>query len=573
MNGYQMIKSLCLCFFLFLFQSLQAEPYKQNNESMMLHAIDIIKYTLHVGYAPAEWKDKWHGWNLDSEAEKSKMKIRGKNLSVKEFQQVLKEFLYSTKDYHVGITFFSTEHAYLPFRVKGANGKYFITYIDRETLPVKQFPFHTGDELVAFDGVETKEAVDRIRERDIGSGNEETDLLMAAFYLTNRDGSLGHLVPKGEVDLEVKSKATGKILTHTLVWNYFPEKISAKHLLIRPFEQLSPRELLLSVVKREFLYHRFNSLKCAYERKGEKNLDPDEMGGKKGFIPFLGRTLWVSDKFIHFHAYIFESPSKKKIGFIRIPTYMGSDEEADEFCEIIRLFQRNTDALIIDQVNNPGGYLFYLYSISSMLTDVPMHSHKHKINITQKDVMLALTLMPVFDEIINDEDAKSLFGDTLDGIQVNMEVAQSFQTYFKYVISEWEKGKTLMDPCHVLGLDKIYPNKKGRYTKPLLVLTNGLDFSSADFFPALMQDNMRAKILGTKTAGAGGIVLETAFPNLLGIEYYHYTGSIAERKDLSPIENLGVTPDILYEITENDIQYNYPGYVSKILETIEEMTE
>jgi C-terminal processing protease CtpA/Prc len=104
-----------------------------------------------------------------------------------------------------------------------------------------------------------------------------------------------------------------------------------------------------------------------------------------------------------------------------------------------------------------------------------------------------------------------------------------------------------------------------------MVLINELDFSGGDFFPAIMQDNKRAVILGTRTAGAGGYVLQYQFPNLSGIYLFSLTGSLAERDGGDMIENLGVTPDVGYELTPDDLEFGYQGYKSKIVSTMEEM--
>ncbi|CRX38079.1 protease-like activity factor CPAF [Estrella lausannensis] len=554
------------------FLRFQGEATTQS-EAMMLQTVDIIKNTFEVGYAPAEWKRDFTGWDLDAEVEQLKAKIRGRNLSLKEFHVALKDFFNTTRDYHTGISFYSTEVSYLPFRIKGAGRRYFISHIDWEKFPTQTDPVEVGDEVLTFDGQPTRDEVLKIKEREVGAGDTETDWSLAETFLTKRSGALGHLVPKGAVELKVRSRKSGSIYTVNLIWRYYPEKITSRAFAQareRSIGEMTPRQMLLEIARKEMLLPSFKALSDIHRLSDD--IDLDEIGGKYSFVPRLGTLNWELDRHSFFHAYIFETASRKKIGYIRIPSFVASTDEAEEFGRVIERFQLKTDALVIDQVNNPGGMLFFLQSLTAMLTDKPLKAHKHKISISQREVMMALILEPLFDNVQTDDDAKELFGETLDGMQVDIELAASFKRYFKFVLSEWSAGRAITEPFHLYGIDEVKPHPLYRYTKPILILTNGLDFSCADFFPAVMQDNKRAKILGTKTAGAGGIVLTTSFPNLLGIDNYRYTGSIAEREDLLPIENLGVTPDILYEITEEDVQGGYQGYARAILDAVEELT-
>ncbi|MDE2293130.1 MAG: hypothetical protein KGL53_13700, partial [Elusimicrobia bacterium] len=98
-----------------------------------------------------------------------------------------------------------------------------------------------------------------------------------------------------------------------------------------------------------------------------------------------------------------------------------------------------------------------------------------------------------------------------------------------------------------------------------------LDFSCGDFFPAILQDNKRATVFGVRTSGAGGAVKATQFPNQFGIAGLSYTWTIALRTSGQPIENKGVTPDVSYDLTAEDIANGLSGYVKAVNDELDRM--
>jgi hypothetical protein len=203
-----------------------------------------------------------------------------------------------------------------------------------------------------------------------------------------------------------------------------------------------------------------------------------------------------------------------------------------------------------------------------MLTDRDLIPPKHHIALTQVEVNLAVTMLSILEHVRDDITAKMVFGQTMGGYPIDYHFAEATRAFCRHLIAEWEAGKLYTSPTHLFGVDVIRPHPEAHYDKPILVLTNGLCFSGGDFFPAILQDNRRATILGTRTAGAGGYVLSVSYPNLMGVRSFHLTGSLAERSDSSFLENLGVKPDIECALTERDFQDNYQPYVTKILQTL-----
>jgi C-terminal processing protease CtpA/Prc len=552
----------------------------------MLDNLDVIKTQFEAGYAPRAWKLKHNGWYLNGAIEEAKDRVEAlSEPSLKAYHQIVRDFFNSTKDYHVGVRFLSTELAFLPISVVPVEGRYFIVDIDREKLSATAFPFSEGDEIVTFDGQPVKEVVDSLVDAQTGKAHLKTDEALASLFLTFRFGAAGMDVPKGALHLGIRPNGSDSIRNIQLMWEYYPEKVSLpssdntwgdvvmgaqwgdskvplglpaqdQSRINLPFPQLFDKKVELPL---------FESMHAALQLNNSKRADNAfSLGARDSMIPPLGDVWWQADPYSAFDAYIYTAADGRRVGFVRVPHYSSWGWEAFVFGDIIAQMEEATDALVIDQLNNPGGSVFYCYALASMLTDQPLATPRHRMAITPEEVMWAKLDLEFLEQIKTEDEAKWVLGQHLGGYPVTFQMVQFFKEYCRFLMEEWEAGRHVTNPSYLMGVDYINPHPQYRYTKPILLLTNELDFSGGDFFPAILQDNERVRVMGTRTAGAGGYVLGGGFFNSLGIMGFSYTGSLAERKDGQPIEDLGVTPDVDYSLTAADIQDNFVDFVAAI---------
>jgi C-terminal processing protease CtpA/Prc len=578
----------------------QASPASSLKQQKMLHTLYQVAAVFAEQYAPIDWKKQQFQLDLKSEYDKAKAAILANpDISTREFQDLLAALVSAMRDYHVSISFNSTERARLPFLVTGAQGKYFLAYIDRDQLPLKNFPFKVGDEVVSFDGKATGDAVKELADK-LGGNTAGTDMRLAELFLTNRRRSRGDQVPQGNVVVGIQTQ-DGKRVNVRMPWDYVPELIAQdvpvrdagllsaeKPAAVTPESAIddaigapqlggnSLKNLLSRAVANAI--HPLASLFAAMRDEAADN--PFMIGAKTSFIPSLGKVLWQADKDDPFNAYIFQTKDGRKAGFIRIPSYEGGEKEAKRFGEIMAKYQKETDALVIDQVNNPGGDVFYMYALLSHLTDKPLKTPHHHLIIGESNAQEAADLLlqvmqpasarraaPKADAEDQDEQQ------TASGYPVTQKFLQLFVQFSQFVLKQFGAGKRFTDLTYINGVDDIDPAPKAaeRFTKPILLLTNELDFSGGDFFPAIMQDNKRVTQMGVRTSGAGGMVRGFDFPNQFGIASLNATWSIAQRSNGQPIENLGVTPDVPYTLTQKDLQTGFAEYRLAIINTLQNL--
>jgi hypothetical protein len=539
----------------------QAQGLAQKNTIDALGYMSTVYSTV---YAPAPWKKEFANWDVESQyrASLAQVEQKGSNLTTDDARRILMDFVYSMRDYHVSIRFFSTEEASLPFTVRGAEGRFFIVDIERDKLGPEIFPFNVGDEIVTFGGRPVAEEVADLR-AVTAENVASTDQARAELNLTLRRKARGLQVPQGAVTLGIRRKGASDVADVQLVWKYQAEEILP----------LRTNHVAATLQQNPSLIREWNMT----TDHGVTNANNHGLGARKSYLPAFGDMIWESSDQDAFHAYIYRADDGKMIGVIRVPSYSlpatpGRDVYADavaSFSRLINHMQRFTDKLVIDQLNNPGGSVFYLYALASVLS--PNTLARHTMSVTPADVANCVNVSRQLSAIKNDAEAKAMLGTTISGYPVTLQFVEFYKNFCRTYLEDWKAGQSMSRPFWIAGVDRLNPYPGGTYTKPIMVLVNELDFSGGDFFPTILQDNQRAKIFGTRTAGAGGYVSDYTFPNLVGIEAFRVTESLAHRVSLNPIENLGVTPDISYEMTAVDRQNNYSEYVKAVKAALKDL--
>lgn len=260
-----------------------------------------------------------------------------------------------------------------------------------------------------------------------------------------------------------------------------------------------------------------------------KENNPFDMSTKRSWVPVLGEIVWetsAEEEDVGYYAYIFKLEDQTLIGYIRIPKYYKMDKDrVKHFGNLVERFEERTEGLVIDQVDNPGGCMFGMYALLSMLTNKPLMLPRHQVTISEEMVKDA-------EYVVDNADY-----DSPENV-----------AYSRLILEEKAAGRgtseRLSTPLFLCGIEQVLPAKVC-YTKPIVVLVNGNTISAAEFLAAILKDNSRARIFGQTTAGAGGCVRTKIFPELGGLGL-SAPWTIARRTNGDFINDIGVIPDVSY---------------------------
>jgi C-terminal processing protease CtpA/Prc len=119
----------------------------------------------------------------------------------------------------------------------------------------------------------------------------------------------------------------------------------------------------------------------------------------------------------------------------------------------------------------------------------------------------------------------------------------------------------------------------------MILITDALCYSAADMFAAGFQDHNLGKVIGTHTnTGAGGanvwshetlrklingarVAYDPLEPLPKGANFNFAVRRILRRND-EPIEDLGITPDVLHKITRKDLLEGNADLIKRSLDLL-----
>ncbi|MCO5142301.1 MAG: protease-like activity factor CPAF [Oligoflexia bacterium] len=503
-------------------------------------------------YGPLRWKQTSIGldWNrLVSEYKEKVLKVK----SDTEFYTVLAKFTSSLKDGHVSAMVPSTRRARLGFLCDLVDGKVLIETIDTLKLPELLFPFKKGDQLLAIGGVPVDALLDEF-EAINDTGHKASSRRIAAARLTSRSQATGMQIPRGVTTVTVLKKGAAEPVTVTATWIVTGT----------PVLELDNLDALLTEAVSSAVSTAFDgeSLKAELNKMSEfqmalPKLQLEEWA--KAGVNDIGSTTSMFKlpegakelNGLPVTAAIYEAAGKK-IGILRIPSY-GDQGLLNVVARAISTMEKETDVLVLDQTNNPGGSVSLVSDIISLFAD---KSYKDM----DFEVRPSLGWVTAFQEV-NTKIADMLAKNPKD------QAANALKARFEFLEEEIRDSitnkKFLTSPISLNlngSFGMIQPSGSVRYTKPVLLLINEFDFSGGDAFPALMKDNGRVTLFGQQTSGAGGNVREYG-PLANSFFKFSLTESLMVRPNGEYMENRGVVPDVSYTVTEDDFMNGYRGYV------------
>jgi len=492
--------------------TLVASPaWAQLTVEQKLHDFENMAALYAKRYAPYEWKKQLFGFDLlDIAPWLDRVARSADDL---EFFEIALEYVASLDDTHSSFSTPSTFIASLGFSVDIYDDRVLIDSINRTRLPVQQYPFQIGDELISVDGRPVEELMADFS-RFFKRANPRSTRRTAADFLTFRPQSR---IPRaidlpdqadvviardggGQESFSIPWLKTGRPLrfigpvtspsTSSLfalpgdeqnLPSYYDAWLELTNFrlpdndpllvgdTVSPSGEVVPRRYVLGLGQRTPVF---------------------AAGLPANFVQRLGRT---STEF-HFSG-TYEADGLR-IGYLRLPNFAPPSQlnAVTELNNEIAFLEQNTDGLVVDVMRNTGGGC-YMLTAASYLIPRPFFFFGEEVRVTV---------------------------DRLNFIYAQLEAAvragdpfaiAMYQQILSELEAAYSQGRARTSPLPACSL-QLHGNQPARdtqgnilaYTKPLIVLVDEFSISAGDIFPAMLQDNQRGPLVGTRTNGAGGSI-------------------------------------------------------------------
>ncbi len=502
---------------------------------------------LKSGYGPLQYKKKEVGIDIDVISAKYQNSVVATKSNSEFYYQIL-QFIAEFRDGHFSANVPSTHKATLPFTVDIIGGKVLLDVIDRAGLPEATFPYVKGDELVEMNGQPILDVVKHLQ-TFVSNGYVVSAQRVATMYLTNRVAARVPVPSNPDVTLKIRRGTSNIIDPVSMKWTYTGEAMDElgsgtsfmSHRLIpsqkRDFDLLSIRDDMALLERPEIE----KSFRCS--------------GTTRTQIP-ADATVIMSTPFVAYY----HPTARGNIGYVRIPEYMatnpitGVSEFELRFAQyeyVVKILEEKTVGLVIDQQHNCGGSVDFLHQIATLFATAPFK--------------------PVQFELLSNKEEYLAFKGYADESQQFTVQYQNFLKVLNLIKTAWTNGDFMTIKTALNGEDMISPNEI-HYTKPIIMMIDEMSGSGGDAFPALMQGIGRVKLVGERTMGLGGHVVEQP-PLFYSQVKARITKSLFYRPSGVAIENNGAEPDIKYMPTRDDFLYGYRNQQDFVLAELYKMLD
>ena len=555
------MRRICVAFVLVAVSFATSHAQSALTEPQRIADLNQLASFYAKNYAPYEWKRDVLGFDLLRLNPWLQDIHKADDL---DFQEALIDYVASLNDAHDYIAFPTTFSASLPLALDIYDGKVLIDAINRTALPVAQFPFVIGDELISVDGLPVRDVISSFRKYAIAANPRSTDRIAAGRIGSRSQQIMPHTPDLGaSVTLVIRLASTGVQNAYVIPWSKNGIPITSQGPVPspgrKPFREtettpgvssgpgsgappslfhvtdLAARDNTLPSYMQPVLPLLNASVPQDYYSVLNFGSKFPIYGPPPGFVQRLGAAatdFYLSGTFV---------ASGHRIGLIRIPTMSPPNVALalQQLDQEIAYFNANTDGLIVDVMRNPGGVVSFTESVAQRLIPTPFSTVGFEIRAT------GAWLFSFAAQLVNAQ---------LSG--ASPQIIQNLQNNYDEVKRAYDEERGRSAPVSLNSTGSLTLNPAAvSYAKPLMVMVDEFSASAADMLPAIIQDNHRGPIFGMRTMGAGGSVVgfnATAYTE----SFFRVTVSLMNRGHViqSPefppapyIENIGVRPDIVQD--------------------------
>jgi len=193
-----------------------------------------------------------------------------------------------------------------------------------------------------------------------------------------------------------------------------------------------------------------------------------------------------------------------RIGYIRFPSFSPNNYNAAlaELIEEVAFFQRNTDGLVVDVMRNTGGGC-YMLDAAAFLIPRNFYFFGEELRVTRELIATAELSQRTAIAQNAPQWIRDYYTQILDELQrayaENRGMTQALPACNGVTQSGQPRG---FEYTPASNLDA----SLAVYDKPMIILIDDFSTSAGDIFPAMLQDNKRGPLVGTRTNGAGGSI-------------------------------------------------------------------